>query len=688
MPRKTDFLAAAALAALVLLFWWDVLGGGKALYIRDVARGLMPEHAVLGEILRGGELPLWNPHFGAGQPLAANPMYEAFYPPQWLAALPDFFAGVHIEIVLHLLLAALGMFAFLRSLALRSAAAFFGALTFAFGGTILSATSLFPILFSLAWWPLIAMFVHRQKIAPAALALGMMFLAAEQSMMVMASALIAAYCVWRLRARGIAVAALIGIAAFLVASVQLVPALDFQRDSGRAAPLAYAAAGEWRMTPLRPLELLVPSAFGRFTADAIYFWASSHSSRAPWLFSWYAGMLAAVLAIAGFVYRIRGWRPVAIICAVSYAFAVYPLHYWLGLRSIRYPEKFFIPATFFLIVLAAIAADRFLDDARFRITTFRVSLAASVVAAGALAFAWSPLFARAWHLGGYFDDIVREARIGGLTTLATAATLVLILLFRERPRLVLPLLGAFVLADLAPRMYGLAPRIGRAYYDPPPIASKIPRGARIYNDAAWRVMLAPQPPIAYDARWVRMRNAMFTEMQALWGFDSALELDVSGTMLRPTAELTRLFLDAEVRGQREVVRRVLAAAGVTHVIALPAEVIALPGNARWTIRGRILGARQTANAIDLDVDVATAARLFVSVTRHRYWRATIDGAPAAIRPANVAFQSIDVPAGRHRVAMRYNNPLIVVCGIVSLLTTIALAVVALRSRALPPPSPR
>src|SRR5206468_2819531 len=101
--------------------------------------------------LRGGELPLWNPHFGGGQPLAANPMYEAFYPPQWLSALPDVVTAVHVEIVLHLLLAALGMYAFLRSLPLRPPAAFFGALTFAFGGLVLSAASLFQILFSLAW---------------------------------------------------------------------------------------------------------------------------------------------------------------------------------------------------------------------------------------------------------------------------------------------------------------------------------------------------------------------------------------------------------------------------------------------------------------------------------------------------------------------------------------------------------
>src|SRR5205807_844323 len=104
--------------------------------------------------------------------------------------------------------------------------------------------------------------------------------------------------------------------------------------------------------------------------------------------------------------------------------------------------------------------------------------------------------------------------------------------------------------------------------------------------------------------------------------------------------------------------------------------------------GQILRARQTANAIDVDVDAAAATRLFISVTRHKYWRATIDGAPATIHPANIAFQAVDVPPGRHHLAMRYRNPLVMVCGVLSLLSAIALAAVALRSRERPPPSPR
>ena len=82
----------------------------------------------------------------------------------------------------------------------------------------------------------------------------------------------------------------------------------------------------------------------------------------------------------------------------------------------------------------------------------------------------------------------------------------------------------------------------------------------------------------------------------------------------------------------------------------------------------------------------------MSITRHKYWRATIDGMPASLYTANVAFQGLTIPRGRHHVTLRYRNPLIIICGIVSLLTVAALLVIAaagaLRSRARPPPSPR
>ena len=712
VARKDDLAPLAVVLLLVLFFFADVLLLGKSFYIRDFARIYVPERKVLREILLGGELPFWNPHYGGGQPLAANPTSEVFYPPQWLILLPDFQLGVAVEVVIHFLLGAAGMFALLRSLRLRPAACAFGALTFALSGLLLSLASLLPCLFAMAWVPWLGFAVsrfldgrRRRDFALAALILGIILLIGEPSTILQCGALLVAYTTARLRnLRAIGIAAALCVAATLVGAGQIIPGIDHHRDSGRAAGLPYNEVSLQSMAPARPLELIAPNLFGRFTPEAIYFWAADDQTGIPWLFSWYAGLLTAALIVAGFVHRIRGWTFVGAVSLISYLIALgrhsplFPLLYRAGLRFIRYPEKWFMPAAFLLIVFAAIAADRFLEDARFRRTTFFVALGLALFAAGTLAFACSPLFARTWHLTGYYQDIVREARAGALTTVATAAALTLILFFRERPRVALPLLGAFVIADLGSRVFGLAPRIDRSFYDPPPIARALPPGARIYNDADWRIALLPQPRIAYDDRWMRMRNGMFPELQSLWGFDSVLEVDVTQTMLLPTVELSRIFWRAQLGGREDVARRILGFAGATHVIALrdatsatnPVTVVPLPGSQRWYFEraGRILGAQQSANAMDFDVETAGDDLLVVSVTRHKYWRATIDGVPAVIRPANVAFQAVAVPRGRHRVAFRYRNPLVVVCGIVSLISVLTIAAVALRSKGPPPPSPR
>ncbi|HYJ47898.1 MAG TPA: hypothetical protein VEV81_14880, partial [Pyrinomonadaceae bacterium] len=111
MPgRARESLTIAALLALVTFFFLDILLAGLNLYTRDIPRVYYPERAALRTILRAGSFPFWNHFAAAGQPLAANPGYEAFYPPQWLLALGPLRDMFHLEIVLHYLLAALGMY--------------------------------------------------------------------------------------------------------------------------------------------------------------------------------------------------------------------------------------------------------------------------------------------------------------------------------------------------------------------------------------------------------------------------------------------------------------------------------------------------------------------------------------------------------------------------------------------------
>jgi hypothetical protein len=727
---RRELVALGIVLTVVAAAFADVLLFHQALGTRDISRIYYPERRVLRDIAYSGGFPFWNPRYGAGQPMASNPAYEVFYPPQWLVLLPSFKLGVSLEIVLHFLIAALGMFVLLRSLRLRTEASAFGAFTLALGGLTLSLTNLLPFLFSVAWMPWLAYFARRflidrrrRDFALAALVLGLILLIGEQSMILQSGALLLAYSFYRLRSvRAVSIAAAIAGAAFLVGLVQIIPALDHQRDSGRAMTMSYEMVTLWSLHPARPLELIAPNLFGRFSREAIYFWGSDDPSRLPWIYSFYFGLFAAALVIAAFLHRLRGWPFIAVLSSGGYLLAIgkhgpiLPLLFRIGLGSIRYPEKWFITPAFLLIVFASIAADRYLADSGFRKTTFVVSIGLAFVAAASLWFAYSPFFVRVWQQASNHADVIAEARAGAVTMVITAVALVLILGLRDRPMLSMPLLALFILIDLGSRIRTVAPRVDDSFYDPPPLARSLMREGgpvRIYSDAEWQVSSQPGTHMAYQL-------AMLPEMQALWGFDEVLEIDVTRTMLLPSIEFTKLFWKARGAGRDDLVHLLLSFAGVSHVIAPsnapangPVDLIPIHNDryyfagqlvslkriwepARWSRRvafvdapfepapGQILSVHEGPNAIDLDVVCEGDAALVLSVTAHRYWRATIDGAPAQLVGANVGFQALTVPRGRHQVSLRYRNPLVVICAVISLLAAAVLIIIAsgggLRSR--------
>ena len=219
---KRDAGAIAILVAVVTLMFSDVLFFGRAFYFRDVTRFYYPMKKVTRDIILSGDFPSWNPYLSGGQPLAANPEFAVFYPPHWLLLLPDFDLAFRLHVVLHYLIAAVGMYVLLRSWRLRIESAMFGAFAYAFGGLLLSLSCLLPYLFCLAWVPWVLFFFDRNR-ALAAIALALIFLGGEPVTIAQCVLIAMVYSVWR---RASARGAFVFIAALLIASVQIVHAAD------------------------------------------------------------------------------------------------------------------------------------------------------------------------------------------------------------------------------------------------------------------------------------------------------------------------------------------------------------------------------------------------------------------------------------------------------------------------------
>jgi hypothetical protein len=75
-----------------------------------------------------------------------------------------------------------------------------------------------------------------------------------------------------------------------------------------------------------------------------------------------------------------------------------------------------------------------------------------------------------------------------------------------------------------------------------------------------------------------------------------------------------------------------------------------------TARGESRIVREDATSMTVQVDAPDGGYLVILDTYDRAWRATVDGRPAEVVPANVLFRGIRMEPGRHEVELVYRPP--------------------------------
>jgi hypothetical protein len=689
-----DRRAAALLIAIATLFFADVLFLGYNFWFRDLFVYHFPMKMIVRDTIARGEFPWWNPFFGGGQPMAANPAYELFYLPQWLIFLGPYRFGFALHIVAHVYIALLGGYAFLRAISLRIHAAMFGALSFGFSGFLLGTMTNLPTFFVWSWAGVVGWAILRLarggRIAPAALALAMPLLVLEPVSLIQLFALvIAGVAVFARHALRRVIAAMLLAAA--ISAVVIVPAIDHARDSIRSRGFSYTEASANSMPPIRPLELVMPRVLGVFDGDLRAFWGYFYDGKrvAPYLLSLYCGAGVAILAIAGLILRRRGAIPVAAICAVSYLLAIggnTPLFRWLyacGIHSIRYPEKFIGAALVTLIVFAATVANE-LDDPKVRRTLAITGCVIAVALVVTVVLVNTNMFLRMWDLQPQHAALAgmfrRRTAVAALIAAAWALTL---------GRGWRTVTVALVLLDLGVFSEKLLPRMPRSFFTPPPITAALDHdrsGYAIFLRGEWTQQDIAVRNEGASLAWFA-RNALRPYSPAAWGFRTALEADIDETYLLPTHDL---YDRMKALGSTDPF---IAMSNVRYVFDFrpPSEAMAESKNGpatwqplvmhrvanggRYSIdRGRVIAVRETSSTADLDVEGSGPSQLLITITRHKYWRASVDGQKAALQPANIAYQALAIPAGRHHVALRYQNPVVLWSGAISALALLILSV--------------
>ena len=122
-------LVVIAPAVLLYPLWSNPVSAGE-----DDVVYYYPLRAMVGQALRGGRLPLYNPREATGQPLMADPQAAVMYPPTGLFALTDAKLAYSLSIFLAFSLAGGGAYVYLRRLGMVRLACALGAVAFMFCG--------------------------------------------------------------------------------------------------------------------------------------------------------------------------------------------------------------------------------------------------------------------------------------------------------------------------------------------------------------------------------------------------------------------------------------------------------------------------------------------------------------------------------------------------------------------------
>lgn len=591
--RNHDRLAVALLILLPTLFFGDVLLGFGNFYMRDLTRYYYPTKQIYREIVLGGEFPYWNRYFSAGQPIAANPEHEIFYPLTWLILLPSYDFGYRLHILIHIYIGLLGMYALLRSMELRPTAAFFGAVSFGLGGLVLSYVNLLPILFCAAWLPLTCLFVRRfllqhraRDFALGALSLGLQFLVAEPTTVMQTGFLIGMYALYRgwyseRRVLGLLKnvfwIALIAALAFTVGAAQMIPAIDHVGDSARSRPFDFDLVKAWSMPWAKFAELIFPNILGHIAVNRVmWYWGGGlyPGMGSPFLFSVYCGLAVTALVIAGAFSRERGARLLGLLILFSSILAlgghtpVLQFLYKAGIaRSIRYPEKFIMIAVFAMIVFAAhileriLAGDDELRDAAAGFALATTAVAGAIAAASLFTPAYGKLFARIWGqtAGAGTNRMIALSREDWIVAAVRGAILVILLLtVRMKWRAVWTVAALiFLCADLGIVVHELNPRMPRRFFvEPPALERSLPPNRadyRLFHEADWygtEEMARKFFSTGSAVYWV-VRNGLFPMTPPAWRVGTVLERDYDKTALLPTIDLTDSVWDVKRSGRSD-----------------------------------------------------------------------------------------------------------------------------------------
>ena len=378
-----DAVALATIAAMTLIFFWQIALTNRILAGLDVFAYFYPYRDFASEAMRAGRLPLWNPYLFMGAPLLANSQVAALYPLHWPLLWLSTPKQVAWSIVLHIWLAGAGAYLFARrSIKLRPLAAFVAATVFGLGGFLGAQVEHVNQLNASSWLPWLLLCIDGAMARSRGRWLAIVGGGGVAALALLAGHTQAAYIVFfgaglyallrgwpqfRTRKlwhglRGVGALALMTVIGLVMAAGQLLPTLELSSLSVRSGGLPYNEAASFSLKPGLIFKAFLPPLL----------WDPPFSEYIA-----YVGLIGLALLAAGTWAVLRRKRAGGALLGLALlgvflAFGAYNPVYWLlykvvpGFDLFRAPARWLLLYTFGAAILAGMGLEMLLLPHRVR----------------------------------------------------------------------------------------------------------------------------------------------------------------------------------------------------------------------------------------------------------------------------------------------------------------------------------
>jgi hypothetical protein len=645
----------------------------------------------IGECLREGILPLWNPYQLLGSPMHADPQSSAWYPVTWFFGYLfgyDIYV-LSIDFFLHIFLAGMGMFYLGKQLKYRDEVAFVMGVAYMLSGFFVGNAQHFMWIISGTWIPFIIGAFIELKSAPGLRNAVQLALAAFMIMtggypafifllIYLLSAIFILYLVQYLRnkekkeaLRYTGFVALAGIFSIMAGMVVLISVYHLQGEMTRGAGVTLRQALFGAFTPQSFISFILP--FAAIRDMDVYGTDLSMSNG-------FFGIIPLVFFLVGLTIRkpslvnlFLAWGLFCLAAAVGSALPLreFLYHYAPGMNYFRFPALFRVFFIVSFLIVAGHALNQWREGMPGMAKKMRlIIIGMMVVVSGFIVYA---LVRGNLNLAGFVKNellifskesrIVQHIFVQGIFQLILLSLLLLVILRWSRMKNALVLILLILSVDLI-----LATRLNGPYT----VYSHLFRSKEVKAHAGHFPEGFPVPGNEAIIRNTDSRGLVF---QTLWrnlnifhkqvSFEGYNPLHLKGfeeladnhTALFETILRNPLvYLSGQVSPMDSLALHEKAGDFDPGRVYFEDEVYNLLNDISLVSAKSDTAYIRAFSPVKIVVGVSTHGPALLNVLQNNYpgWHATIDGRSAELHTGNLSFLAVDIPAGEHEVIFEFD----------------------------------